>query len=65
MGGWLSLTQPGLSPGKKRQASLGALMGGTLAKTASAIIDHAIDFGKPQPEYSEWVEFGKEEGVII
>ena len=25
MGGWLALTQPGLSPGKKRQASLGAL----------------------------------------
>ena len=25
MGGWLVLTQPGLSPGKKRQASLDAL----------------------------------------
>jgi hypothetical protein len=24
-GGWLALTRPGLSPGKKRQASLGAL----------------------------------------
>ncbi len=25
MSGWLNLTQPGLSPGQKRQASLGAL----------------------------------------
>jgi hypothetical protein len=25
MSGWLDLPQPGLSPGKKRQASLGAL----------------------------------------
>ena len=27
MGGWLALTQPGLSPGKKRQASLDATNG--------------------------------------
>jgi len=33
MGGWLSLTQPGLSPGKKRQAYLGAQGWGAFAKT--------------------------------
>ena len=29
-GGWLSLTRPGLSPGKKYQAALGALTSGSL-----------------------------------
>ena len=35
MGGWLILTQPGLSPGKKRQASLDARHGRTASRPAA------------------------------
>ena len=35
MGGWLTLTQPGLSPGKKRQASLDARHGRTASRPAA------------------------------